>query len=208
MKLFLLFFGRFCSYICPKFIIDKYKAVKIFFYTGFRSRFFQSIGKNSTLGINTVYIGEQYITIGENTTIGNYGRLTAYDGHLSSNKIFMPQIRIGDNCCIGAQSHITAINKIQIGNNLLTGPRVLISDNSHGEPISDMLDIAPQSRPLYSKGPIIIEDNVWIGEGAMILSNVHIGRGVIIACNSVVVSDVPAYSVVAGSPAKIIKNLR
>ena len=208
MKMFLFLLGEICSYICPRIIMDKYKAVKIFFYTGFKSRYFQSLGKNSTLGINTIYVGEQYIVIGNNTSIGDYGRLTAYDRNVHSNQSFSPQIKIGDNCCIGAQSHITAINKIVIGNNLLTGPRVLISDNSHGESVLCMLDIAPKSRPLYSKGSIVIEDNVWIGEGAMILSNVHIGKGAIIACNSVVVSDVPAYSVVAGSPAKIVKMLK
>ena len=70
-----------------------------------------------------------------------------------------------------------------------------------------MMDIAPNYRPLYSKGPVIIEDNVWIGEGAMIMPNIHIGKGSIIAANSVVTSNIPAYSIAAGVPAKVIKSL-
>jgi len=53
----------------------------------------------------------------------------------------------------------------------------------------------------------LLDDNVWIGEGAMIMPNVHIGKGAIVACNAVVTTDVPAYSVVAGVPARVVKQL-
>ena len=53
----------------------------------------------------------------------------------------------------------------------------------------------------------MIEDNVWIGERSTILKGVHIGKGSIVASNSVVVKDVPPYSIVAGNPAKIVKML-
>ena len=56
-----------------------------------------------------------------------------------------------------------------------------------------------------SKGDIIIEDDVWIGYGAIILSGVHIGQGAAIAAGAVVSKDVPAYAIVGGVPAKIIK---
>jgi len=57
----------------------------------------------------------------------------------------------------------------------------------------------------FGKGDIVLEDDVWIGESAIILSNVHIGQGAVIATGSVVTKDVPPYAVVAGVPAKIIK---
>ena len=60
---------------------------------------------------------------------------------------------------------------------------------------------------IYRKCPVVIEDNVWIGEKASIMPGVHIGKGAIIAANSVVTHDVPAYAVVAGTPAKVIKQL-
>lgn len=56
-----------------------------------------------------------------------------------------------------------------------------------------------------SKGQIIIEDEVWIGDESLILSGVHIGKGAIIAAGSVITKDVPNYAIVGGNPAKIIK---
>ena len=83
----------------------------------------------------------------------------------------------------------------------------MISDNSHGEANKELLNIAPKCRPLFTSGPVIIEDNVWIGEGAMIMPNVHIGKGSIIAANSVVTKDIPPYSIAAGVPAKVIRTM-
>lgn len=114
---------------------------------------------------------------------------------------------IGDNCAIGRFSHITAVNKIVIGNNLLTGGFVLITDNSHGHLDYDSLHVHPLKRPIESKGEVIIGNNVWIGDKATILPGVHIGDGCIIAANSVVTHDVPSYSIAAGVPAKVIKTI-
>ncbi|MFM5038897.1 CatB-related O-acetyltransferase [Aeromonas veronii] len=58
----------------------------------------------------------------------------------------------------------------------------------------------------YSKGPIVIEDDVWIGFGSIILSGVTIGRGSVIAAGSIVTKSFPAFSVIAGNPAKLIKR--
>ena len=82
----------------------------------------------------------------------------------------------------------------------------MINDNLHGNICRMELDIAPNLRPLTSKGPIIIEDNVWIGEMVCILSGVSIGKGAIIAAGSVVTKDIPAYTIAAGIPAKVIKK--
>lgn len=62
-------------------------------------------------------------------------------------------------------------------------------------------------RELEIKGPVIIGDNVWIGDKVSILSGVTIGKGSVIACNAVVTKDVPSYSVVGGVPAKVIKQI-
>ena len=56
-----------------------------------------------------------------------------------------------------------------------------------------------------SKGPIILDDDVWLGYGVTVLSGVHIGKGAVIAAGAVVVKDVPAYAVVGGVPADVIK---
>lgn len=208
MQQLLFFIGKLFSYICPKTVLNKWNAIKLHFFVGYKSRQFRNFREKSTLRPHTIYIGEKYISIGTNSHIGDYGRLTAYSYYSHTKQIFSPEIIIGDNCSIGSQSHITAINKIVIGNNVLTGPRVLITDNAHGASVDTIIDIAPIERELSSKGPVIIEDNVWIGEGSMIMPNVTIGKCSIIAANSVVTKDIPAYCVAAGSPARIIKTLR
>lgn len=62
-----------------------------------------------------------------------------------------------------------------------------------------------QKSESYGKGNIILDDDSWIGYGAMVMSGVHIGRGAIIAAGAVVTKDVPPYAVVGGNPAKVIK---
>lgn len=146
--------------------------------------------------------GLQYISVGKGSIIAERAIITAYDHR--DCILYNPEIIIGDNCCIGENVHISAIDLIKIGNNVLTGRYVYISDNNHGS-FKD-LDIPPINRPLYSKGPVIIGDNVWIGERVCILSGINIGDNAIIAANSVVTHDVPANSVVGGIPARIIKQ--
>lgn len=208
MKQGIFILGKFFSYLFPQNVCNMWNSIIVRLFTGYKSRYFHHLGKNSTLGKHTTYIGEQYVSIGEKSHIGDYGRLTAYDYYLHTQQKFTPQIIIGNHCSIGVQSHISAINRIKIGNNVLTGPRVLITDNSHGETIFESLNTPPYMRPLLSKGEVVIEDNVWIGEGAMIMPNVHIGKGTIIACNSVVTTDIPSYSLAAGAPATIIKSFK
>ena len=87
---------------------------------------------------------------------------------------------------------------------MLTGKWVTITDNSHGETDKDTLGMRPQKRTITSKGPVVIGNNVWIGDKATILPGVIIGDGAVIAANAVVTKDVPAYSVVGGNRAKII----
>lgn len=147
--------------------------------------------------------GGEYITINSNVVFGKNTVLTAWDYYQGFN--YTPQITIDKNCCFGEYNHITAINQIQIGSGVLTGRWVTITDNSHGMTDFDSLKLKPSKRQLCSKGPVIIGDNVWIGDKATILPNVTIGDGAVIAANSVVTKDVPPYSVVGGNPAKKIK---
>lgn len=155
------------------------------------------------------FIGGQYMFIGDGTAFGNHVYLTAWDTYQTHNGIqyLKPEIHIGENCSFGDFNHITCINKIIIGNNLLTGKWVTITDNSHGNTDSDSLSIPPINRVLFSKGSVIIGNNVWIGDKATILPGVTIGDGAVIGANAVVTKDVPAYCIVGGNPARIIKQL-
>ena len=145
--------------------------------------------------------------IGENCTFGKGLWLAVIKRQ--GNTHFNSYISIGNNCHFGDYNHIGAINGIEIGNGVLTGQYVLIEDHSHGftgyETDVDSISVAPQDKPLVSKGKIIIEDNVWLGDKVAVLSGVTIGRGAVIGANSVVTHDIPAGAVAGGVPAKVIR---
>lgn len=169
-------------------------------------------GSNVNFGIINEIRGTHFITIGNDTAFSDYLYLTVWGANdcfdLTGHKnIFpSPQLCIGDNCRFGAYNHITCINNISIGNNLLTGKWVTITDNSHGYTDRRTLSAQPITRTLTSKGPVTIGNNVWIGDKATILPGVSIGDGAVIGANAVVTKDVPAYCVVGGNPARIIKQ--
>ncbi len=195
------------SYMCPYsyvFLLNRFLGRLL--YTGWVCREFNSFGSNSyIMPFLSELKGANYISIGERSVIRPRVTLTAYDTY--KGQLFHPEITIGNNCSIGEGSHITAINSIKFGNNVRLGKNILITDNSHGESVRELLNTAPNFRPLYSKGPVVIDDNVWIGEKSSIMPGVHIGKGVIVAANSVVTKDVPPYCVVAGVPAKVVKEM-
>ena len=169
-------------------------------------KFLTRLGFNNVWGYATCPIvvnGDKYITIG-NSGIGRGTIISAID-HYGGEK-YQPEITIGDGCHIGEFSHITACREVRIGNHVLTGRMIYISDNNHGDCTREEMETPPAQRKLTIKGPVIIEDNVWIGERAVILSGVTIGRGAIIAANAVVTQNVPAYAIVGGVPAKIIRQ--
>ena len=173
--------------------------------TGFTKHTFKSFGKNSLLGLQTTIINPKYISIGDNSSITNRVVLSCFESVKSVGHL--PEIIIGNNVSIGEDCHITCANKLIIGNGVLTGKNVLITDNAHGDIDLKTLNVPPLKREVTSKGPVIIEDNVWIGEKASIMPNVHIGKGAIIAANAVVTKNAPAYAVVGGNPARILKQL-
>lgn len=184
----------------------KYNQKLNFFHTAWLSNSFQHVGQGTRFLRPTFLHGGKRIFIGNNCLFARCCEISAwekYQGH-----IYEPQIIIGNNCSFGAYCHITCCNRVQIGNGLLTGMDVIISDNNHGDfSIADLL-IEPIKRRLLSKGEVVIGDNVWIGDKVAILSGVHIGDGAIIAANAVVTHDIPPYSLAAGVPAKIIKQLK
>ena len=206
-KQVLIYIGRLWSYLHPLRLRQNIKAAYTYLYTGYYARQMKQFGSKSRI-IPTLsnFLGGKYISIGSNCTFGIGCILTAWDSYHDQH--FTPTITIGNNCSFGNHSHITAIHQIIIGDNLLTGPNVLITDNSHGQNTTlAELQMAPNQRPLYSKGAVHIGNNVWIGQNACIMPGVTIADGAIIAANSVVTHDIPAYSIAAGVPAKVIKHI-
>lgn len=164
---------------------------------------FKKFGCKSLLAPGITLLSPQHISIGNNTSIMRHCVLET-----CPNAQLQPNLIIGNNVSIGEYTHITCAQKIEIGEGLLTGRFVLITDNGHGKSSADEISIPPILRPVHSNGPIKIGRNVWIGDKATVLPNVTIGDGVIIAANAVVTKDVPAYTIVAGCPAKIIKTIK
>lgn len=111
-------------------------------------------------------------------------------------------IRIGKNfsasgVCMVAQSSII------VGDNVTVGANATIIDNDfHAIDLKDRR----ANRPGIAS-PVVIESDVWIGAGALILKGVSVGRGSIVAAQAVVSKDVPRGSIVAGNPARIVKNI-
>lgn len=139
-----------------------------------------TFGKTSTFGRGTVFFAPNRMVIGENVYIGKYCTLEA---------------------------------DIEIGNDVLVGNNVgLIGKYDHdynciGKSIKDSPWIGDKDYQFKGKElRIIVEDDVWIGYGAIIVSGVHIGRGAIVAAGSVVLKDIEPYAIVAGNPAKLISR--
>lgn len=196
---------------------SRYQAMqrgKTWVRTMWLSKDFAAWGTKSRIKHGCDLRGLEYISVGSETYISECCSIAAWATYQKKSpdgsvvrQTFSPQIKIGNGCHIGAYSHITCVNSIVIGDNCRTGVGITITDNSHGDTSYDSLSMPPMLRPIITKGPVIIGKNVWIGDKVTILPGVTIGDGVVIAANSVVTKDMPAFSVVGGIPAKVIKTV-
>lgn len=188
------------------FIHDIFTRLKDRVYSFAVKTYLPHASRSSVIYFDTHFKGVECIWIGENTRIARHGIITAWCKHGADT--FTPTIKFGNNVSIGEYCHISAISRIVIGNNVLTGRRLTISDNSHGIIEKGELFVPPSNRHMTSKGDIYIGDNVWIGENVVVLPGVHIGESAIIGAGAIVTKDVPAFSVACGNPVRIIKQIQ
>jgi acetyltransferase-like isoleucine patch superfamily enzyme len=144
----------------------------------------------------------QYVRIGTDFYAGPGLRIEAWD-RFQGNQ-YSPEIIIGNHVAVDYHVHLRAIGRIEIGDNVFIGSHVLITDYSHGQFTHEELEILAPLRPLVSKGPVVIEDNVRIGEGACILSGVRIGRNAVIRANAVVTHNVEPGQTERSVPAQVM----
>lgn len=110
------------------------------------------------------------------------------------------KITVGNHVEIGIGSVLYASSCIEIGNNVAIAAYCYIIDSNHGIEKNELI----MNQVSTIKGPVVIEDDVWLGAGCKVLSGVHIGKGAVIGANSLVNKDIPGYAIAVGSPAKVI----
>jgi acetyltransferase-like isoleucine patch superfamily enzyme len=158
------------------------------------------IGKGSGVNDPLFLNGERRIFLGENVTIGHGARLEAITKY--NGERFSGQIVVGDGTSAELFLHIGAAERVTIGRDVMIGGHVVILDHDH--------TWQDPSRPPRYQGltvkPTTIGDGAWIGEGAFIGKGVTVGEGAVVGAHSVVTHDVPPYWVVAGAPARWVKD--
>ena len=175
------------------------------FYTSWIANEFNKCGDDCHIGGFSQLIGAKHISLGNRIYIGKEIVWEVYDHFLDQE--FQPSLTFGNDSSFGDGGHISCINKVAVGNGVRIGRKVFITDNSHGTSERSQLTTPAHQRPLFSKGPVIIEDYAWIGEMSCIMPGVTIGCGSIVAANSVVTKDIPPYCIAAGVPATIVRQM-
>jgi carbonic anhydrase/acetyltransferase-like protein (isoleucine patch superfamily) len=167
-----------------------------------QGRRFAAFGPGSMAAFppGTVF-GERWICVGADTLIGALVSLSA--GMVPGQDLGpVPVLRIGDRCVIGRGSHIVAHQSLVIEDDVFTGPYVYVTDQNHGYADPD----TPIGRQMPRNAAVRIGSGSWLGAGAVVLPGACIGRNVVVAAGSVVRGAVPDRCVVAGVPARVVRQ--
>lgn len=170
-----------------------------FFFLKIRNKYYSYAlnAVNLIVGRGVSIVGSKNIFIGRGVNLGRFTWLDA---------IGEGMIHIGDNVSLSQNVHIAAAKLVVIGDGCLIGSDVLITDHNHSFGV-DYLDILPSSRPLDVRGGTVLGKHIWLGDNVKILSGVVLGDNVVVAANSVVTKSFLGNVVIAGNPAKVIKNI-
>lgn len=171
-----------------------------------KSRIFRKIGavvyytvaKHMPPSYSGIQIGQKYLR-------GICGKMMlrhcGADVNIEHNAYFSPKVSLGDHSGIGVNARIRGT--CTIGKYVMMGEDCIILTRNHAH---SRTDIPMMHQGFEEERPVWIEDDVWIGDRVTILPGVHVGQGAIIAAGSVVTKDVEPYCIVAGVPAKKIKD--
>ena len=155
------------------------------------------LSNSLNIGKNVRFKNKKYLTIGNHSSIGNGSEFFPVEHGYPS------KIVIGEGVVIGDYNRFASMNSVMIEDNVLFAAYVHITDHSH-EYRDPNLPVMKQG--IFTKGAVHICEGSWIGLRASILSGVTVGEHSVVAAGAVVTKDVPAYSVVAGCPAKVISR--
>lgn len=152
--------------------------------------------------------GVKYMQIGTDFTAARGLWLEAIDSYAHTGQTFTPKLVIGDRVNVGEYVHIGCNNYVEIGDDVLMGSKIYITDHNHGVyrgGASDSPEIPPVDRCLTEGEHVVIGNRCWIGEFVTILPGVTIGEGSIIGSHSTVTHNIPANSIAVGTPARVMK---
>ena len=184
-------------------IRDIYWKMLIFFYIGpaVHARF-DSVGENMCAGQHMPDISPHLrVFVGDNL------RINGFFGAGGSRLFDNPTLRLGSNVHIGHMVTFVVNKEITIEDGVMIANSCFFAD-SDGHPIDPELRASGAPPALEDIKPIRICRNAWIGYGSKVLKGVTVGEGAIVAAGSVVVKDVPAFSIVGGNPARVlVENL-
>ena len=158
------------------------------------------LGSNG-IGKGCVLDGDENIVIGSDSFIGEGSELLAYRFHFE--RPLNSHLIIGKHVRITARCRITCAGTIRIGDDVLFGPDVFVTDHNHGMDPEAPGGYSPQNITIQN---VTIEEGVWLGQRVCVLPGVTIGAHSIVGTNSVVTNDLPPYTMAVGSPAKVIKK--
>lgn len=175
------------------------------FYGSYIRHRFKRASHIKMFGHPIVLRGGKCVEVGEGVSLGKDTRIEAHEEY--NGVRFHPRIKIGNHVIINPLCHIGCIDSVTIGNYVVLSERCLVIDHTHGDVSYEHLSLYERERPLVSKGKVVIEDYVWMGENSVVMSGVTVGHNSLIGANAVVTKDIPPYSIVVGNPARILRTL-
>jgi acetyltransferase-like isoleucine patch superfamily enzyme len=193
-------------------------ALGFFLRKVFYPSLFEKVGKGVVFGRNITVRHPKKITLGPNTFIDdnvvldakgeeNQGITIGENAYVGRNTILSCKegsIHIEDFCNISANCMLLSETEIRLGKYcFLAGQCYLVAGGNH---TFDDISVPIMFQPSYSRGGILVGEDVWLAAGVIVLDGAHIGKGTVVGAGSVVTESLPEYCIAVGSPAQKIKD--
>lgn len=159
---------------------------------------FAEFGRGTALETPVRLLGERRIAIGNNVFVGPGCWLQTTDEGGEEVALW-----IGDGSNIAGNCVISAVSHVRLGKKVLLARNVYISDHIHAYEDASM---AVLDQGVARVQPVDIEEGAWLGQNVVVCPGVRIGRGAVIGANSVVLEDIPAFSLAVGAPARVVRD--